>query len=155
MKIQNCSHSDYLHILEEIEEFWGSDRTLSFHHPMFVQEFRNTAYVVWEGSVIIGYLFGFLSQADDDTAYVHLAGVRKSHRRQGIGTLLYAHFMDDARKRKRNKLRAITTPGNLDSIRFHEKIGMRLLGEKNENGIPVIRDYSGPGQDRVVFEMEL
>ncbi len=54
-----------------------------------------------------------------------------------------------------NKLKAITTAGNQTSISFHKKIGMRLIGERNENGIEVVRNYSGPGQDRVVFEMEI
>ena len=30
-----------------------------------------------------------------------------------------------------------------------------MLGEKNEEGIEAIKDYSGPGQDRVVFEKDI
>ncbi len=41
------------------------------------------------------------------------------------------------------------------SILFHQSIGMNLLGEKNENGIPVVADYAGPGSVNVVFEMDL
>jgi hypothetical protein len=29
---------------------------------------------------------------------------------------------------------------------------MRLIGERSENGNEVVKNYSGPGQDRVVFE---
>jgi hypothetical protein len=28
---------------------------------------------------------------------------------------------------------------------------MELLGEPNEGGVRVIKDYAGPGRDRVVF----
>ncbi len=52
-----------------------------------------------------------------------------------------------------NKIKAITTPGNSKSINFHQKkIGMTLLGTPNEQGINVVKDYSGKGADRVVFE---
>ena len=32
---------------------------------------------------------------------------------------------------------------------------MKLLGEKNEEGIEVVKGYSAPGQDRVVFEKDI
>jgi len=32
---------------------------------------------------------------------------------------------------------------------------MKLLGERNADGIKVIKDYSAPGQDRIVFEKEI
>jgi hypothetical protein len=44
--IFNCNYSDFLQILTDIEDFWGSNRTLSYHHPMFVNEFGNTAFVI-------------------------------------------------------------------------------------------------------------
>ena len=34
------------------------------------------------------------------------------------------------------------------------KIGMEMTGVENDNGIKVIKDYSGLGQDRVVFKMK-
>lgn len=32
---------------------------------------------------------------------------------------------------------------------------MTLLGEPNDEGIPVIRDMLGPGEDSMVFEMKI
>jgi len=49
----------------------------------------------------------------------------------------------------------MTTAGNQASILFHKKIGMKLLGEENVDGIEVVKDYSAPGQDRVVFEKDI
>ena len=49
----------------------------------------------------------------------------------------------------------LSTLDKFISISFHRKIGMKLLGEKNEEGIEIIKDYSGPGIDRVVFEKEI
>jgi hypothetical protein len=46
---------------------------------------------------------------------------------------------------------AITTPANLRSIAFHKSLGMQLLGEPNADGIPIIQDYAGRNEPRVVF----
>ena len=53
------------------------------------------------------------------------------------------------------ELKAITTPTNYASIAFHQGLGMELLGKPNEEGIPVVQDYSGPGLHRVVFSKRL
>ncbi len=154
MEIEKCTISDYNQILENIIHFWGSDRTLNVHHPMFIHEFGNTAYVIKENDKIIAYLFGFLSQTSP-TAYVHLVGVHKEWQNKGLGSKLYQHFINHAKQNGCNMLKAITTPTNQLSIHFHKKFGMTLLGNKNPDGVKVIQNYSGPGQDRVVFEMEI
>jgi len=151
-KIENCTPRDFHQILTDIVDFWGSDRTLSAHHPMFVYEFGDTAFVIREQNKVIGYLFGFLSQTSK-TGYVHLIGVRQEAQRNGIGNILYGHFIEHLKSVGYRKLKAITTAGNSKSISFHKKLGMELLGEKNPEGIEVVKDYSGPGLDRVVFEM--
>ena len=149
-----CTRADYDEILIEIEEFWGSKRTLAVHHPMFLYEFGNSAYVVRDAGKVVSYLFGFISQTEP-TAYVHLVGVRSSHRRQGLARRLYQHFIEFARERGCTALKAITTPGNKESIAFHRSLGMKPLGEPNPEGIHVVQNYSGQGQDRVVFTMKL
>lgn len=154
MVIQHCSKLDFDQILTDITDFWGSDRTLSLHHPMFIYQFGNTAFVIKDKDNVIAYLFGFFSQTDK-TGYVHLVGVRQSWQGQGLGKKLYDYFTTLAKRQGCNKLKAMTTPGNQTSISFHKKIGMRLIGERNENGIEVVKNYSGPGQDRVVFEKEI
>ncbi|MCB0463905.1 MAG: GNAT family N-acetyltransferase [Flavobacteriaceae bacterium] len=154
MKIEKCTVFDYNQILENIVGFWGSDRTLCLHHPLFIHEFGNTAYVVKEKDNVIAYLFGFLSQTSS-TAYVHLIGVHKSKQNMGIGTKLYNNFISYAKLNDCNKLKAITSPTNILSINFHKKMGMHLLGNKNNNGVEVIKNYSGNGQDRVVFLMNI
>lgn len=153
-KIEKCTPNDFHQILTDIVDFWGSDRTVSFHHPMFLYEFGDTAFVIREDTTVIGYLFGFLSQTSR-TGYVHLIGVREHAQRKGIGNLLYAHFIHYLKSVGYNKVKAMTTPGNYKSIAFHKKLGMQLLGEKNSEGVEVVKDYSGPGLDRVLFEMTL
>ena len=154
MEIQHCSKTDFDQILTDIVDFWGSDRTLCMHHPMFIYEFGNTAFVIKNKDKVIAYLFGFFSQTDK-TGYVHLVGVKQSCQGQGLGKQLYDNFTTLAKKQGCTKLKAITTTRNQASISFHKKIGMRLIGERSENGNEVVKNYSGPGEDRVVFEKEI
>ena len=154
MEILFCTKTDFDQILTDIVDFWGSDRTLGIHHPMFIYEFGNTAFVVKDGERVVAYLFGFFSQTES-AGYIHLIGVRKSHQGRGLCKRLYDNFEAIAKRHGCSKLKAMTTVGNQASISFHKKIGMKLLGEKNVDGIEVVKDYSAPGQDRVVFEKDL
>ena len=154
MVISNCTQNDFHEILKDISDFWGSDRTLHAHLSLFIHEFGDSAFVIKDNGKVIAYLFGFLSQTQK-TGYIHLIGVRQHLQNKGLGKLLYGHFENYVRKRGCTKLKAITTPTNQLSIAFHKKIGMKLLGEKSEDGIEVVKDYSAPGEDRVVFEKEI
>jgi GNAT superfamily N-acetyltransferase len=150
MKITRCTRAEYNEIVSQINQFWGNDRTLQLHHPMFLYEFGDTAYVIRDGGHVGAYLFGLISQTEP-TAYVHLVGVRKQYRRQGLARRLYEHFMTHALARGCTQLKAITTPGNHESILFHRSLGMELVGDAAHHGISVVKDYAGPGHDRVVF----
>jgi GNAT superfamily N-acetyltransferase len=150
MNIRSCTHEDLARIREEITQFWGSDRTLHLHHPMFVREFGDTAFVACDAEQVIGYLFGFLSQTEP-TGYVHLVAVRESYKGQGVGRRLYYHFSDIAKRRGCTTMKAITTPTNSASIAFHKALGFELDGLPNVDGIPVVQDYAGKGNDTVVF----
>jgi GNAT superfamily N-acetyltransferase len=150
MEILFCTKADFDQIITDIVDFWGSERTLGVHHAMFIYEFGNTAFVMKDGERVVAYLFGFFSQTEP-TGYIHLIGVRKNYQGKGLGKLLYDNFEAIARRHGCTKLKAMTTPGNQASISFHKKIGMKLLGAKNADGIEVVKDYSAPGQDRVVF----
>lgn len=154
MDIEKCTIADYHQIITNISDFWGSDRLLSIHHPIFIYEFGNTAYVIKIDNHVIAYLFGFIAQTSP-TAYVHLVGVHKDFQNKGIGSGLYNHFVSYAKEKGCTKLKATTSPTNSLSVAFHKKFGMRLLGEKNADGLEVVSGYSRPGQDTVVFEKDI
>lgn len=155
MNIEKCTYHDFLEITQDIVDFWGSERTLVHHHPFLIHEFGNTAYAIKENNKVIAYLFGFLSQTEK-SAYVHLIGVRNEHQRKGFGEQLYKHFIEQAKSYGCKKIKAITSPINKQSIKFHtERIGMQMLGEAKNEGIKVVENYSGLGQDRVVFEKQI
>ncbi len=83
MLIENCTLDDYFIITRDIVAFWGSERTLSFHHPIYIHEFGNTAFVIRDEQKPVVYLFGFLSQTDQ-AGYVHLVGIRESHQKKDL-----------------------------------------------------------------------
>ena len=154
MEITNCSKQDFDQILTEFKEFWDSDRTLALHHPTLINEFGNSAFVIRDGHKVVAYLFGFLSQTSP-TGYIQLLSVRQGYRKQGLARQLYAHFNGFALAHGCTKLKAITSPTNSLSIAFHKSIGMMPTGKDSVNGIPVIKDYSGPGRDRVIFMKDI
>jgi GNAT superfamily N-acetyltransferase len=155
MKIEKCTMLEFNEIVKDIVDFWGSDRTLHLHHPYLIYEFGNTAFVIKEQGQVIAYLFGFYSQTDS-LAYIHLLGVREKHQRRGLGLLLYENFIDIAKSKGITKIKAITTPSNTKSIAFHKnRIGMTLLGQPNEDGVNVVKDYSGANKYTVVFEKQI
>jgi ribosomal protein S18 acetylase RimI-like enzyme len=142
-EVTRATPADYNQIVADIVDFWGSERTLGMHNAMYVNELVDTSYVIRDGERVIAYLFGLIAEPRK-VAYAALIGVRASHKRQGIGQHLYALFESDARARGCNKLTAVTDPSNARSIAFHTgKVGMHHK---------IVKDYGGPGQDRVLFE---
>ena len=149
-EITACTQQDYIQILDDLADFWDGRDVRSLHHPFLIHEFGNSAVVIRDGSQVLAYLFGFISQTEP-VGYVHLVAVRASARRRRLARRLYAHFMDFARQHGCRHIKAITTPSNTGSITFHKNLGMELLGEPNADGVPVVPDYAGPGAPRVVF----
>jgi len=154
MEITLCTKADFDQILTDFVDFWGDERTKGLHHCVYLYEFGNSAYVIKENGRVVAYLFGLLSQTAP-IGYVKFIGVRRSHQRQGLGRRLYEHFTEFARAHGCRELKAITSPTNKGSIAFHRKLGMELIGEPDEEGIPVVRDYGGPGIHRVVFRKKI
>jgi GNAT superfamily N-acetyltransferase len=154
MEITRCTKSDWDQIISEFTDFWGDERTKSLHNPILLYEFGNSAFVSKVGEKVVGYTFGFISQTEP-TGYVKFIGVRRSHQKRGIGRRLYEHFTEFVRSKGCQELKAITSPTNKVSVAFHKSIGMQMTGEPNDEGVPVVKNYSGPGIDRVVFRKKI
>ncbi len=152
--ISNCTVEDFHQILADFDQFWERDAVRAFHHPMFIYEFGDTSFAIKEGDKVLAYLFGFYAQTNP-TAYIHLVGVRKSHRRNGYARMLYEHFANRASQHQCTQLKAITTPQNTTSIAFHRRLGFHLIGDSEVDGISVVKDYSGKGHNRIVMIREL
>lgn len=152
--IQPMSREDFLDILDEHASFWDDDSTLRLHHPLFIEEFGDTAFIIRAGQTIVAYLLGLYSQTAP-IAYVHMVAVRKGHRGNGHARALYDHFTGVAKGKGCTKLKATADARNEKSIRFHLALGMHMQGQPaNEaafKGVKVIRHYLRRNAHRVVF----
>lgn len=160
MNIFKCTKEDFNQILDHFECFWDrSDaerlqKLKILHHPIMIYELGDNAFVIKNESLVIAYLFGIFSTTEP-LAYIQFIAVHSDYKRKGHATALYKYFAKKAFDNKCKYLKSITSPENQVSIYFHKSIGMNLLGQPNDNGIPVIKDYAGHGQDRVVFLREI
>ncbi len=155
MNVRRMTKGDFDRIVEVIDHWWGGPIS-TFAHPIFFYELGDEALVVDQGSDVIGFLFGFGVSGVDrtrrtgsdagKTGYVHLVGIHPDYRRRGVGRLLYDRFAQECREAHCVRLKAITTPGNEGSIRFHVALGWRMQE---------IDDYAGPGRRRIVFTKPL
>ncbi len=78
---------------------------------------------------------------------MHFVGIRPDHRRSGLARQLYEEFGNHARGLDCTELRAITTPANTGSIRFHKALGFTVSEP--------VADYNSPGRPMVTFRRQL
>jgi predicted GNAT superfamily acetyltransferase len=96
---------------------------------------------------LTGFLVGFLSQSEPESAYVHFVGVNPAERESGVGRELYERFFAAARSHGRRTVSCVTSPRNEGSLAFHQAIGFEP--SEPQSG------YDGPGEDRVVLTRAL
>jgi ribosomal protein S18 acetylase RimI-like enzyme len=142
---------DHPRVLAVLDRWWGGlkgeagalERALLLPR-LYFQHFTTTSFVVEDSSSeLAGFLVGFLSQTDPETAYIHFVGVDPALHGQGVGQALYRAFFGLAGKHGRRVVRGITSPENASSRAFHERLGFTAS--------EIIADYDGPGLARVAF----
>jgi ribosomal protein S18 acetylase RimI-like enzyme len=148
LTVRHAQPSDYGRIIQHVNVWWGGREMAPMLPKLFFLHFEGTSFVAEsEDGALAGFLVGFLSQTDDDEAYVHFVGVAPAERGSGVGRTLYETFFDTARANGRRTVRCVTSPVNEASIAFHEALGFEV--ER------VARDYDGPGEDRVLLAKQL
>ncbi len=152
MQIRRAEPQDYDRIIRVVDAWWGG-RSMQLMLPrLFLNHFAQTSLVADEGGDLRGFLVGFLSPSADEGAYVHFIGVHPDERGSGLGRALYERFFVLAAAADRRVVRCLTGPSNRASIAFHRRLGFTLVpGGDEVDGVPVHRDYDGPGEDRVLF----
>lgn len=144
MEIRHAEPADYGRVIGRVNAWWDGREMAPMLPRLFFVHFEGTSYVVDDDDgQLAGFLIGFLSQTDPEEAYVHFVGVAPEHRGEGLGRQLYERFCEDAQAQGRTRVRCVTSPGNEESVAFHEALGFEA--ER------VARDYDGPGEDRVLF----
>jgi GNAT superfamily N-acetyltransferase len=144
METRPLTKIDYGKIVSVIDHWWEGP-TSALAHPIFFYELGQLARVVESEDDLVGFLFGFIA-AGSQVGYVHLVGIHPDFRRRGVARLLYTAFEDDCRSAGCTGLKAITTHGNVGSVRFHQALGW---------SVREVEDYAGPGRSRIVFEKPL
>ncbi|ORT55931.1 GNAT family N-acetyltransferase [Streptomyces sp. CB03238] len=155
--------SDHRTLVECVHRWWGDSRTpaeareLSLLLPrLFLQCFAGTSLVAEDSTGVKAFLVGLHSGDNGEDAYIHFVGVDPALRGRGLARGLYTAFFDRAAEAGRREVRAVTSPGNTGSIAFHRALGFSLVASDDEvGGVPVHRDYDGPGQDRVCFRRKI
>ena len=133
---------DYDRIVAVVNEWWG--RPVGSSLPrLFLDHFWSTSRIVEDELGLAAFLIAFLSPSQPRLAYVHFVGVRPDHRRSGLARELYEAFARHAQEQGCSELQAITAPGNIGSIRFHEGLGFTVSGPA--------ANYNGPSRPMVTF----
>jgi predicted GNAT superfamily acetyltransferase len=148
VEIRHVQPSDYGRVIQHVNEWWGGREMAPMLPRLFFIHFESTSFVAdREDGTLAGFLIGFLSQTEDDTAYVHFVGVAPDERGSGLGRELYEQFFEAARRNGRIVVRCVTSPQNALSLAFHDALGFEQEG--------VAEDYDGAGNSRVLLAKRL
>jgi hypothetical protein len=135
------------------DRFWpGRPEARSLLHPVYLYQSGETAYAIHDEGELVAYLLGFIAPSIPPEGYLHMVAVREDRPGRGLARRLDEHFEAEARRQGAVALRGITTPGNAGSIAFHRRVGFQLVnGGAAVGDVPVVPDYAGPNQHRVVL----
>lgn len=154
--IRSAGPEDHTRIIAVLPDWWDGRDLTSMVPMVFLLHFHTTSLIVEHGDVLIAFLIGFDSQSYEHEAYIHFAGVHPDYRGRGIGRSMYERFFERCRQEGRHIVRACTSPVNVNSIAFHQKMGFFLEdGGGRVNGIKVFLDYNRPGDHKVRFKIDL
>jgi RimJ/RimL family protein N-acetyltransferase len=148
IKLRSLRGADFDDARAVADAWFGHPVGLTMHRLFFEQLGPSgvCADLVDEPGRMVGVLLGLRSEAEPDLAYIHFHMVDPALRGEGVGRALYEEFGRAMHTRGCSRVRALASPANEVSRRFHEALGFE--GTFHEA-------YVGPGQDRIVFERSL
>jgi predicted GNAT superfamily acetyltransferase len=156
LQIRQLSAADYPFVISVVDQWWGGRRMADMLPRLFFEHFTDTSFAAERDGNLTGFLVGFISQSRPGEAYIHFVGVDPAERGSGLGRQLYEAFFQAVQVRGCVLVRAITSPANHSSIKFHQRMGFRLEpGDAEVDGIPVSVGYDGRGGDRTRFVRSL
>jgi len=145
--IRHAKPSDYGRVIGRVNVWWGGRDMAPMLPKLFFLHFEGTSFVAEDGDDLVGFLCGFLSQTEQDEAYIHFVGVAPDRRGEGLGRDLYERFFEEVGGHGRKSVLCVTSPVNQESVAFHEALGFEVDR--------VVEDYDGPGEDRVLLVRRL
>ena len=153
------TEADYSRISRVMDDWWGGRSMAGMLPRLWLQHFTGTSWLAeTEDGALAGFLIGFMSPDQADTAYCHFIGTNPNLRKRGLGRALYERFFADARAAGRTRVRAITWPANRLSLAFHRAMGFEVRegdGTQNLYGTPAQPAYDFGREDRAILVREL
>lgn len=144
-RVRGARPEDFDRISAVADAWWG--RPIAIHLPrLWLDHFFATSRVVEDEAGLAAFLVAFVSPSRPDVAYIHFVGVRPDLRRSGLARALYEDFFERARRAGCHEVRAVTSPVNDGSKRFHARMGFST---------EEVADYDGPGRPMTVFKKVL
>jgi ribosomal protein S18 acetylase RimI-like enzyme len=157
VQIRLFEEPDYLPLAEAVGE-WYSQPMKAILLRRFVAHFSSTSFVAWRDGLRVGYVIGWLPPDCPLEVFVHSITLAPSERGRGTGRMLYARLAEVARRAGRRRMTATIRPHNDGSLAFHRALGFSFRvrdAVMDGRGIPVLVDWDGPGEDRVLAEADL
>lgn len=154
MAIRQAREADFMSCVNIAKRAWPTFHERESIYHLFCKFFSPTSFVSEEAEAINGFLLGFIAQADQSVAYIHLVAVDPQSQRRGIAMRLYQQFFDAAHRLGAHTVRLIVNPDNKESLAFHQAMDFHpdLHGDTVVvDGVTAIRDYNGPGLHMVPF----
>jgi ribosomal protein S18 acetylase RimI-like enzyme len=153
-KIRNAFEEDFIKISQLGEKCSPmiNERKAIYH--IFTKYFKNTSLVLEDNENIKGFLIGFISQENNENAYIHLLCIEKDSRGQNMASNLLEEFISIVYSLGCKKVFLVCKPSNKMAIKFYNKMDfLPLYSDKTIviDDINIFKDYDGPNEDKIVF----
>ncbi len=114
--------------------------------------FGTTSFIASSDGALAGGVLACVNQSKADEVYVDQVAVRKEMRGRGVTGRLLEAVAGAARRHGCRRVWLSTDPAN-PAAWVWPRYGFALLvGNDEANGLPVTRDFKGPGKHRALFE---
>ncbi len=153
--IRNAQEADYPYLIKRLNAWWGGRNMADMLPRLFFIHFQDSSFVCLDAHRIIGFVVGFVSNVQKETGYIHFVGVDPDYRRRNIARSLYEKFIAHCWGKHVSFIKCVTSPANTASIAFHHSMGFKASSHDGQGDPLPVPDYDGPGQDRIVFTLQL
>ncbi|MDA8138063.1 MAG: GNAT family N-acetyltransferase [Desulfobacteraceae bacterium] len=156
MAIRNVTPMDHARVIAVMPAWWGGRDLTASVQKLFFIHFANTSFIAEARDELVGFLIGFLSQAEEDVGYIHFAGVHPDYRKAGLGRVMFEKFFEVCKAHRRWVVKSCTSPVNKLSIAFHQHMGFAIeAGDGMVDGVPVSMNFLRANDPKVLFRKEL
>lgn len=142
--IQNVDLSELANIVAIDKETFGKDSYSYFVFRQFFDCFGKLFKIAVIGNKTVGYIVGG-KKLDTNLYYILSIAVLDDYKKFGIGSMLIREFVQTIHSQGINTIQLTVAPKNRAATSFYQKHGFLLVSNE--------KDYYGPGEDRLVFEM--